>query len=89
MMGLPCAGCAYRESIPGDTHSRCVFKWEGPMPQGKPHGIKNGWFVFPLNYDPIWGPDQCGNRSKTREPGNVAAANPLLDLMSLFGRRML
>jgi len=21
---------------------------------GDPHGIKNGWFMWPLNFDPIW-----------------------------------
>ena len=21
---------------------------------GNPHGIKMGWFIWPLNYDPIW-----------------------------------
>jgi hypothetical protein len=21
---------------------------------GNPHGIKNGWFFWPLNFDPVW-----------------------------------
>ena len=21
---------------------------------GDPHGIKNGWFMWPMNFDPIW-----------------------------------
>lgn len=29
----------------------------GPNPlnvEGDPHGIRNGWFVWPLNFDPVW-----------------------------------
>lgn len=22
--------------------------------QGHPHGIKNGWFTWPANFDPVW-----------------------------------
>lgn len=21
---------------------------------GNPHGIRNGWFIWPLNFDPVW-----------------------------------
>jgi hypothetical protein len=21
---------------------------------GNPHGIKNGWFAWPFNFDPVW-----------------------------------
>ncbi len=31
----------------------------GPTPNklnvtGNPHGIKNGWFLWPFNFDPLW-----------------------------------
>lgn len=22
--------------------------------KGNPHGIKNGWFMWPVNFDPVW-----------------------------------
>ena len=22
--------------------------------EGNPHGIKNGWFVWPIDFDPVW-----------------------------------
>lgn len=22
--------------------------------EGEPHGIANGWFIWPVNFDPIW-----------------------------------
>ena len=27
---------------------------EGLDIKGNPHGIKNGWFCWPFNFDPIW-----------------------------------
>lgn len=24
-----------------------------------PHGVQNGWFNYPMNYDPIWMDGQC------------------------------
>lgn len=48
-----CYKCVYRENIPGDAHSQCV-----PTPTTKvtanPHGVRNGWFFWPYNYDPVW-----------------------------------
>lgn len=26
----------------------------GPKVKGNPHGIRNGWFNWPLNFDPVW-----------------------------------
>lgn len=23
------------------------------------HPIKHGWWMFPMNFDPVWGPDKC------------------------------
>lgn len=91
--GLPCIGCAYRQEIPGNSHSRCVFAWA-------PANLANlllaakitprtaRWFTFPFNYDPLWGPDDCPNRSETRDPAKVAPPNPMADLLSLLGGRV-
>jgi len=47
-----CYQCKYREEIPGDAHSRCGNK--NTHVKGDKHGIKNGWFSWPFNFDPIW-----------------------------------
>lgn len=26
----------------------------GVIVKGNPHGISNGWFMHPLNFDPVW-----------------------------------
>jgi len=94
--GLPCYGCAYRKEIPGDAHSRCAFDWmkhdvEGLATicaQASPHGIRRGWFAFPFNYDPVWGPTACPQHAETVDVGKVAAPNPMADLLSILGGRL-
>lgn len=29
--------------------------------EGHPHGIKNGWFFYPILFDPVWKTKECGN----------------------------
>ena len=54
-----CYECKNRREIPGDCHSQCV-KPDASM-IGNKHGIKNGWFMYPFNYDPIWMESDCKN----------------------------
>ena len=85
-MMLPCSGCAYREEIPGDAHSRCAYDWRGhARPTGDPHGVRMGWFSFPLNYDPTWGPNECAVRSEQRDDTKVRKFSPFEELISLLG----
>lgn len=51
-----CYLCAYRQNLPRNMHSACINK--DAQVTGNPHGIKNGWFNHPVNYDPIW-VDSC------------------------------
>ena len=47
-----CRECEYRENIPGDCHSACANKQAHV--EGNQHGINNGWFYWPFNFDPTW-----------------------------------
>ena len=47
-----CYTCKHRGTIPGDAHSRCSN--EEAKVQGKETGIRRGWFMWPLNFDPTW-----------------------------------
>jgi len=47
-----CYDCEFRQSIPGDCHSFCR-NWNAKV-KGNSHGIKNGWFAWPFNFDPTW-----------------------------------
>ena len=70
---LPCDSCAYKQEVPGDAHIQCVYRWaEGDaIPTGHPHGVKMGWFYFPVLFDPTWGPDTCVGFSTVRRDDQV------------------
>ena len=58
-----CYGCKYRKDAFGSVHSTCTFRWNGkPTPKGDPYGVREGWYSFPLNYDPVWMDDECKNK---------------------------
>lgn len=54
-----CHECKYKYTIPGNAHIGCS-KPDASV-QGDPHGIKEGWFVYPLLFDPIWMITRCNN----------------------------
>lgn len=88
---LPCLTCAYRRPIVGDTHSRCVFDWtktELPVPQNTSTSPRTQqWFIFPLNFDPVWGPNECPARADTADETKIRTSSPMEDVMSLLGKR--
>ena len=51
---MNCQKCIFKENVPGSSHHiKC--KRSGCMPFNvNDHGVKNGWFIFPFNFDPIW-----------------------------------
>ena len=54
-----CYLCAHKRSVPGNAHIEC--KKPDPEIRGNPHGIKNGWFMYPLLFDPVWKEVACNN----------------------------
>ena len=87
---LPCRECSYRESIAGNCHIKCMFAWakadkdvqgKAPTLQARP-GAQ--WFHFPLNYDPVWGPDECPAQSKECDPDMTRKESPWEGLASLL-----
>lgn len=63
-----CYSCKWRKSVPGSAHSACghpsiknplamLLKRSTPKElniKANPHGIKSGWFDFPVDFDPAW-----------------------------------
>lgn len=71
---LPCFDCAYRAEVPGNAHIAREYAWrvdQDQIPRGNPHGIRMGWFYFPVLFDPTWGPDVCPALAVTRDPDKV------------------
>jgi len=54
-----CYICKNRRSIPGNVHISCSKP--DPKMKGHGHGIANGWFIYPQNFDPSWKLIKCGN----------------------------
>ena len=52
-----CWSCENKRSVPGNTHIRC----DDPDSEmtGDTHGIKSGWFNYPLLFDPVWKTKLC------------------------------
>jgi hypothetical protein len=54
-----CWSCKYKRTIPGNAHISCAKP--DPNMSGLPYGIKNGWFEYPIIFDPIWKIKYCSN----------------------------
>lgn len=63
--------CKHAESIPGNTHIKCN-KPDHDM-TGNKHGIKKGWFIYPLLFDPTWKTKVCSN-FESNEKSDVSHA---------------
>jgi len=47
-----CYDCAHKHSIPGDAHIMCSNGMAHVV--GDKHGKRKGWFLWPINFDPVW-----------------------------------
>lgn len=54
-----CYTCKFRRNVPCNTHILCANP--DPKMQGNPHGIKKGWFIYPILFDPVWKERDCNN----------------------------
>ena len=54
-----CWKCAHKRVVPGNCHIQCV-KPDHNM-TGNDHGIRRGWFMYPLLFDPVWKTKLCSN----------------------------
>lgn len=54
-----CWSCEHKMEVPGSAHIQCAKP--DPEMTGDPHGIRNGWFFYPLLFDPVWKTRLCAN----------------------------
>lgn len=50
-MKTECYNCINRRNVPFNTHIACINP--DLKMRANQHGIKNGWFWYPLLFDPI------------------------------------
>jgi len=50
-----CSRCVYKKNVPGNSHIRCTHSHPHEINvHGDIHGMQNGWFIFPILFDPTW-----------------------------------
>jgi len=54
-----CYSCKFMREVPGNAHIKCIYP--DPYMIGSDHGIKNGWFFYPILFDPVWKEKLCNN----------------------------
>jgi len=54
-----CYDCKHKRAVMGDSHISCAKP--DPEMTGHPQGIKRGWFIYPLLFDPCWMTKECIN----------------------------
>ena len=73
MYAEQCYGCANARDDPGNAHIACGTPC--PRMSGDIHGIKNGWFMYPNLFDPVWRTADCSNyKSKIANTNAVSHA---------------
>ncbi len=54
-----CHQCKNMENVPGNCHIKC--NKPDPDMTGDDWGKQNGWFIYPILFDPIWATKECVN----------------------------
>jgi hypothetical protein len=80
-----CYSCVHRLTIPGDAHTRCNN--HTAKVEGNPHGIRKGWFLWPLNFDPVWLEKCDGFSDKPEDKREVQKLDPLVEIMAMLKGR--
>jgi hypothetical protein len=65
-----CWHCKHKREVPGNAHIRCAKP--DPEMRGAEHGKANGWWYYPLLFDPVWNLTICRNYEPAevdRDPG--------------------
>jgi len=58
-----CYDCIFRQSLIGSAHSSCA-KINAKV-VGDIYGISQGWFFWPINFDPTW-LEECNGFKKNK-----------------------
>ena len=79
-------------TIPGNCHIQCKYAWTlAPVKIQKGYPRNQGgrnaaqWFHFPINFDPVWGPDTCPAFNAKYDPKMKKDFDPLTQLAALLG----
>ena len=57
-----CWTCKHKRTVPGNCHIACANP--DPKMTGEAHAIRQGWFMYPVLFDPTWKTKWCDNREE-------------------------
>jgi len=77
-----CYDCIHRMNLSGNAHSRCNN--HDAAVSGNSHGIRKGWFRWPLNFDPTWLISCDGFSDNPEDKKPEAKLDPLLEILSML-----
>lgn len=63
-MSKACYTCKHLRAIPGDCHIGCSNLIADV--KGNAHGKQQGWFAWPINFDPVWLEECNGYKRKPK-----------------------
>lgn len=69
-----CYECKHKENLSYTHHVACAKPCANVT--GSPHGIRKGWFMYPLEFDPVWMTTQCST-FESAESISPAVSNPV------------
>ena len=77
-----CYKCVHRLEVPGSAHSRCNN--HAAKVSGHAHGVRSGWFMWPVNFDPTWLVSCNGFSADEKDKTEEKDLDPLLELMGML-----
>ncbi|GAF86912.1 unnamed protein product [marine sediment metagenome] len=80
-----CWTCGYKEEVPGSCHISCMRIWEDMQP---PKAKSTRYYLFPMNFDPVWQEEKCKGWTKKRDPIKTKQFSPLERVFGVLGRRL-
>jgi len=80
-----CYQCVHRLPVPGDAHSRCNN--HGARVTANEHGVRMGWFMWHLNFDPTWLVSCDGFSADPSDRMPRRELSPMAELLGLIGWR--
>jgi hypothetical protein len=77
-----CYKCVHCQGNAGTCHKRCNNI--AAKVTGHEHGIRKGWFMWPLNFDPTWLISCDGFSDDPKDVKPTVRHDPLLELMAIL-----
>lgn len=66
---MNCYTCTHKRDNAYTHHIGCQNP--DPFLKGSDHGIKHGWFVYPICFDPVWIENTCRNYTEGKGGGEL------------------